>query len=56
MKRLRWQILVVILALGAIAVLLFSQKPVINETVFEAPEPVAGSTPGCDLAAVGGTR
>ena len=44
MKRLRWQILIVILALGAIAVLLFSQKPVVTETVFEAPEPVAGGT------------
>jgi len=42
MKRLRWQILIVILALGAIAVLLFSQKPVVTETPFEAPEPIAG--------------
>lgn len=42
MKRLRWQILIVILALGAIAVLLFSQKPVVTETTFEIPEPVAG--------------
>jgi peptide/nickel transport system substrate-binding protein len=43
MKRLRWQILIVILALGAIAVLLFSQKP-ITETVFEEPEPVVGGS------------
>ena len=42
MKRLRWQILIVILALGAIAILLFSQKPVSPEAVAEAPEPVAG--------------
>ena len=42
MKRLRWQILIVILALGAIAVLLFSQKPVVTETTLEIPEPVAG--------------
>ena len=43
MKRLRWQILIVILALGAIAVLLFSQKPV-TEAVFEEPEPVVGGS------------
>ena len=42
MKRLRWQILIVILALGAIAVLLFSQKPVVTEKPLEAPEPIAG--------------
>jgi peptide/nickel transport system substrate-binding protein len=42
MKRLRWQILIVILALGAITVLLLSQKPNVTEQVFEAPEPVAG--------------
>jgi peptide/nickel transport system substrate-binding protein len=41
MKRLRWQLLIVVLALVAIAVLLFSQKPVV-ETVSEVPEPVAG--------------
>ena len=37
-----YKILIVILALGAIAILLFSQKPVSPETVAEAPEPVAG--------------
>ncbi|MFC1996827.1 ABC transporter substrate-binding protein, partial [Chloroflexota bacterium] len=42
MKRLRWQIVIVILALGAIAVLLFSQKPVVTEAPYEEPEPVAG--------------
>jgi peptide/nickel transport system substrate-binding protein len=42
MKQLRWQILIVIVALGAITVLLFSQKPVVTETIFEVPEPVAG--------------
>ncbi|HBX68494.1 MAG TPA: hypothetical protein DEH25_03680 [Chloroflexi bacterium] len=41
MKRLRWQLLIVILALIAIAVLLFSQKP-ITETISEVPEPVTG--------------
>ena len=41
MKRLRWQLLIVVLALVAIAVLLFIQKPVV-ETVSEVPEPVAG--------------
>jgi len=43
MKRLRWQILIVILALGAIAALLFSQKPV-TEAIFEEPEPVVGGS------------
>jgi peptide/nickel transport system substrate-binding protein len=42
MKRLRWQILIVVLALVAIAVLLFSQKPVTPETIYEEPEPVVG--------------
>ncbi len=42
MKRLRWQILIVILALGAIAVLLYTQKPVTSEIIAEEPEPVAG--------------
>jgi peptide/nickel transport system substrate-binding protein len=41
MKQLRWQITIVILALIAIAVLLFSQKP-LAETIAESPEPVAG--------------
>jgi len=44
MKQLRWQILIVIVALGAIAILLFSQKPVVTETIYEDPEPVAGGT------------
>lgn len=42
MKQLRWQILIVLVAMGAIAVLLFSQKPVVTETIFDVPEPVAG--------------
>jgi peptide/nickel transport system substrate-binding protein len=42
MKRLRWQILIVILALGAIAILLISQKPASPEILAESPEPVAG--------------
>ncbi len=42
MKRLRWQILIVILALGAIAILLFSQKPISPVIIAEEPEPVAG--------------
>jgi peptide/nickel transport system substrate-binding protein len=44
MKHLRWQILIIIIALGAIAILLFSQKPIVNETTFEVPEPVSGGT------------
>jgi len=44
MKRLRLQILIVIVALGAISLLLLSQKPVVPETTFEAPEPVTGGT------------
>jgi peptide/nickel transport system substrate-binding protein len=42
MKRLRWQILIVVLALGAIAILLFTQKPVVIDAPFESPEPIAG--------------
>ena len=40
MKRLRWQLLIVVVALVLIAVLLIGQQPVIVQ-VFE-PEPVTG--------------
>ena len=41
MKRLRWQIIIVIVALAAIALLLFSQQSTNPQTVI-VPEPVAG--------------
>lgn len=41
MKRLRWQILIVFLALVAIAILLVSQQPPASVQTFE-PEPVSG--------------
>jgi peptide/nickel transport system substrate-binding protein len=43
MKRLRWQILIVILALAAIVVLLIGQQPPAIPQVFE-PEPISGGT------------
>jgi peptide/nickel transport system substrate-binding protein len=41
MKRLRWQLLIVILALVAIGALLFGQQPVATVQIYE-PEPITG--------------
>jgi peptide/nickel transport system substrate-binding protein len=42
MKKLRWQILIVILALVAIGILLLSQKPVILPVIVPEVEPATG--------------
>ena len=42
MKKLRWQIIIVVIALIAIAVLLISQQPTILPGVEQEPEPVSG--------------
>ena len=42
MKKLRWQIFIVVIALIAIAVLLISQQPTVLPGVEQEPEPVSG--------------
>jgi peptide/nickel transport system substrate-binding protein len=42
MKKLRWQIIIVVIALIAIAVLLISQQPTVLPGVEQEPEPVSG--------------
>ena len=42
MKKLRWQLVVALLALAAIVVLLLSQQPTASTGVIEADQPVAG--------------
>ncbi len=44
MKRLRWQLVIVIVALVAIAILLLGQKPVAVTSPFFEPEPVSGGS------------
>jgi hypothetical protein len=44
MKRMRWQLLVVVLALVAIGVLLASQQPAILQQAASTAQPVTGGT------------